>query len=111
MLFQLGDARLELGDALVLGPALPPPAVPDPALELHRGPEHPPVLGLDPRALLLGSPQLSDWPSEPSIWMRLGSCTAAAPATLTSSTPSWNRALMLLSSVPCGNDMLLRKDP
>ena len=53
----------------------------------------------------------SEGPSEPSICMRLGSCTAAAPATLTSSTPSWNRALMLLSSVPCGNDMLLRNDP
>jgi hypothetical protein len=64
-----------------------------------------------PVPLLLGTPQVSGLSSAPSIWMRLGSCTAAAPATLTSSTPSLNRALMLLSSVPCGNDMLLRNDP
>jgi hypothetical protein len=56
-------------------------------------------------------PQLADPSPEPSIWMRLGSRTAAAPATLTSSTPSRKRALMLLSSVPSGKDMLLRNDP
>src|SRR3712207_3257728 len=54
--FKLRDARLELGDALVFGPALLPPALPDPPLELHRVLENPPVLGLDPGALLLDAP-------------------------------------------------------
>ena len=51
-------------------------------------------------------------PSPPaSIWMRFGSCTAAAPATRTSSTPPSKRAWMLFSSTPCGNVMLLRNEP
>src|SRR3712207_2530529 len=44
--FELRDARLELGDALVLGPALVAPAVPYPLLEPHRALQNPPVLGL-----------------------------------------------------------------
>jgi hypothetical protein len=53
---EFGDAGLQLGDPLVLGPALLPPAVPDPLLELHRAIEDPPVVGLDPGALLLDPP-------------------------------------------------------
>jgi hypothetical protein len=49
---QLGDAFLQLGDTPVFGPALLPPAVPDPTLELHRGFEDLSVLGLDPGTLL-----------------------------------------------------------
>ncbi len=53
---EFGDERLELGDPCVLGPALLPPAVSDPLLELYRTREDPPVLGLDPGALLLYAP-------------------------------------------------------
>ncbi len=53
---EFGDERLELGDALVLGPAFLPPPVSDPLLELYRTLENPPVLGLDPGALLLYAP-------------------------------------------------------
>jgi hypothetical protein len=49
---QVGNALLELGDAPILLPAFLPPAVPDPALELDRTLEDPPVLGLDTGALL-----------------------------------------------------------
>ena len=49
---EFGHERLELGDPLVLGPALLPPAVSDSLLELYRTLEDPPVLGLDPGALL-----------------------------------------------------------
>jgi hypothetical protein len=53
---QLSDARLELGYALVLLPALLPPPVPNPLLELDRALEDTPVLGLDPGSLRFDTP-------------------------------------------------------
>jgi hypothetical protein len=50
-------------------------------------------------------------PLEPSISMRLGARSMAAPSTVTSSTPSSKRAWTLLSSVPSGSVMLRRNEP